>query len=169
MNLVSSLLEDRHEVAAFSCGKEPLDDWLHTEALRSQHQDITRVHVWTEENALEVLAYFSVQPTRVTSSDLSRSLAGGNSTVPGYLIAKLALDQRLHGQGYGGELLMGALEACVAASSSGGGRVIVVDPLDDEARDFYLANDFKPTKASGRLVMKVATAKAALEHRPDEG
>ena len=60
------------------------------------------------------------------------------------------------------ELLVRSLETCVAAAKVGGGRIIVVDPIDQAARDFYRHHDFVPTKGDDRLVMKVATAEAAL-------
>lgn len=98
----------------------------------------------------------------MAASDLRCRQSGGHSTAPGYLIAKLALDCTLHRSGLEAELLVRSLETCVAAAKVGGGRSIVVDPIDEAARDFYLHHDFIPTKGDDRLVMKVATAEAAL-------
>ena len=151
------------DLERFDCGVVALDDWLASHAQRSHEQGVVRVYVWADEAAPElVIAYVAIQPTQVAASDLSRSQSGGDSTVPGYLIAKLALDRTLQGTGLGAELLVRSLETCVAAAKVGGGRIIVVDPIDEAARDFYLHHDFVPTKADGRLVMKVATAEAAL-------
>jgi hypothetical protein len=38
-----------------------------------------------------------------------------------------------------------------------------VDALDDAAHSFYRHHDFQPIQGSRRLVMKVATARAAVE------
>ena len=122
-----------------------------------------RVYVWVDDAEPDlVVAYTAIQPTQVAARVLSRSQSGGHSTVPGYLIAKLALERTLHGSGLGAELLVRSLEICVAAAKVGGGRIIVVDPIDGAAHDFYRHHDFAPTKDDGRLVMKVATAEAAL-------
>jgi GNAT superfamily N-acetyltransferase len=93
-------------------------------------------------------------------------MAGGYSRVPGYLIARLAIATTLHGQGYGEQLLLDALDKAVDASEIGGGRLIVVDAIDDDAQSFYEHYHFVPLKnRQRRLVMKVSTAAKALEER----
>jgi hypothetical protein len=44
-------------------------------------------------------------------------------------LAKLALDQRLHGEGLGSELLVHALTTIIGAARAAGGRLVVVEPL----------------------------------------
>jgi predicted N-acetyltransferase YhbS len=90
------------------------------------------------------------------------TLAAGHSVVPGYLLARLALATPLHGQGLGGELLLDALSRIVEAARISGGRLIVVDALDDHAHAFYRRYDFIPVDGSSRLYLKVATADAIL-------
>lgn len=160
-----------HEVGAFRCGKPPLDDWLRGQALRAQAAGTARTYVWTQVDRPEVLAYYSIAPTQVARAEVTHSLAGGYTIIPGYLLARLALDQQLHGQGLGSELLVDALERIVGAARAGGGRLIVVDALDDEAHAFYRRHDFIPVTfipvtGSMRLYLKVATAEAALGVRP---
>jgi predicted N-acetyltransferase YhbS len=99
----------------------------------------------------------------VTKVDVPRSLTGGYSTIPGYLLARLALDVGLHGQGLGAELLVDALGRIVGAARAGGGRLIVVDAIDDQAKAFYRRHDFIPVDGAMRLYLKVATARTALE------
>ncbi|MGL5824701.1 MAG: GNAT family N-acetyltransferase [Nocardioides sp.] len=159
---VSVALGPAHDVGAFRCGKQPLDEWLQGQAHRAQAAGTARTYVWAQAGSGEVLAYFSVAPTQVVRSEVSRSLAAGYSVVPGYLLARLALDQRLHRRGLGSELLVDALERIVDAAGVGGGRLIVVDAIDDEAHAFYRRHDFVPVTASMRLYLKVATARAAL-------
>lgn len=151
-----------HEVGAFRCGKPPLDDWLRSQALRAQTARTARTYVWTQVDGPEVLAYYSIAPTQIARSEVTRSLAGGYTVIPGYLLARLALDEHLHGQGLGSELLVDALERIVEAARSGGGRLIVVDAIDDDAHAFYRRHDFVPITGSMRLYLKVATAEAAL-------
>lgn len=152
------------EVTGFDCGSPPLNSWLTTSAARAHVQDIVRVYVWVDEDAPHrVVAYAAVRPTRIAARSLTRGEAGGHTTVPAYLIARLALHRDLHGRGLGGELLFRMVEVCIDASRIGGGRVIVVDPIDDAATRFYERFGFGPTKGpDARLVMKVSTAEAAL-------
>ena len=63
----------------------------------------------------------------------------------------------------GAELLFDAIDKVVHAAAAGGGRLIVVDALDDEAANFYLHHGFKRVKNNPhRLIMTMATARMAL-------
>jgi hypothetical protein len=51
----------------------------------------------------------------------------------------------------------------VKAAESGGGRIVVVDAIDDAAQRFYEHFNFNPIQNHrGRLVMKISTAAAAV-------
>jgi GNAT superfamily N-acetyltransferase len=160
---LSVLLGPDHEVGAFRCGKPSLDDWLGSQARRAQDADTARTYVWTTPDNPAVVAYYSIAPTQLTKADVPRSLTGGYSTIPGYLLARLALDGALHGQGLRAELLVDALARIVEAARTGGGRLIVVDALDDQAKAFYGRHDFIPVEGAMRLYLKIATARAALD------
>lgn len=162
---VSTRLARSHEVEAFTCGKTALDDWLKSSAVRAQEAGTARTYVWTDGDAERVWAYYAIAPTEIVRADdgLSRKLAAGYSRIPGYLIARLAVDQSLQGRGLGEQLLIDAISRVVAATETGGGRLIVVDALDDDAAQFYLGYGFVAVRnREHRLVMTVATAKAAF-------
>ena len=164
----SARLEDDHILAGFDCGKESLNTWLVAHARRADTSGVAHVYVWTLLGEPKVCAYFAICPTEVVRSDdgVSGSIAGGYSRIPGYLIARLAIDAALHGQGYGEQLLLDALGKAVAASEIGGGRLIVVDAIDDQAQAFYERYHFVPVRnRARRLVMKVSTAAKALGAR----
>jgi hypothetical protein len=66
----------------------------------------------------------------------------------------------------GAQLLLDALGKAVAAAEIGGGWVVVVDAMDDEAQSFYEHYHFVPVRnRERRLVMKVSTGAAALGER----
>lgn len=160
---VSQPLGRGHAVAEFASGNEGLDRWLREEAARAQAAGSAQVTVWTAPDGVVVAAFHAIAPTQFSRVDLpARSLSAGYSVVPGYLIARLALDRSLHGQGFGTQLLVDALERIVDAVTAAGGRLIAVDAADESAHAFYRHHDFQPIEGSRRLVMKVATARAAL-------
>lgn len=164
----SARLEDDHTLEGFDCGKESLNTWLVKHARRAHCRGVANVYVWTPLGELKVCAYFAICPTEVVREDdgVSGSMSGGYSRIPGYLIARLAFDAALHGQRYGEQLLLDALGKAVAASEIGGGRLIVVDAIDDEAQAFYQHYHFVPVgNRERRLVMKVSTAAKALGER----
>jgi GNAT superfamily N-acetyltransferase len=161
----SQALGERHVLSQLDCGHNELDRWLLHEAVRAQAAGITHTTVWTRPDDLVVVAFYAIAPTRFMRTDLpSRSLSAGYSAIPGYLLARLALSQTLHGQGLGTQLLLDALERIVVAATTAGGRLIAVDAIDDTAHRFYRHHDFQPLQGSRRLVMKIATARATLDH-----
>lgn len=160
---ISRELGPQHDLRDFDCGKEPLNTWLTGQSRRAHEAGTARTYVWTPEDTDVVRAYYSIAPTQVVREGLTRSQTGGYSAIPAYLLARLALDQSLRGQGLGAELLFDAIDKIVRATAVGGGRLIVVDALDDDAAKFYLHHDFTPVKDNPyRLVMTIATARAAL-------
>jgi predicted GNAT family N-acyltransferase len=160
---VSQPLSEDHDITQFGSGNESLDRWLQRGALRAHRAGISRTTVWTGPGDRAVVAYHAIAPTQVARIDLpSRSLSAGYSQVPGYLIGRLALDQTLHRQGLGTQLLLDALERIVHAADRGGGRVIVVDAIDETVHRFYSHHGFNAVEHSNRLVMKLATAAGIL-------
>lgn len=155
-------LRDHHDLTRFESGVTALDHWLRLEARRADRSDTARTFVWTRGDTT-VDAYYSITPTQVRRDTVTRSLSGGVGVVPGYLLARLALDRRLQGRGLGSQLLLDAVQTIVAAADSAAGRLIVVDAIDERAATFYRHHDFRQVNGDeSRLVMKVATARRAL-------
>ena len=162
MTFVSAHLTKSHQVADFDCGVPDLNRWLVTEAMRAQEQGTARTTVWLSQGDV-VVAYYSVAPTQVERSDVTRRLSGGVSRIPGYVLARLALDVSLQGQHVGSKLLIDALETICVAAASGGGRIIVVDPVDDNATRFYRHFQFEPVRDSNRMYMLIQDARRTLD------
>lgn len=161
----SERLNETHEVEEFDSGNTWLDSWLHTFARRADSTGIARTYVWTAPGERRVVAYYALCPTEVdrAADGVPSSIAGGVSRIPGYLLARLAVSRDHQGCGLGGQLFLDALEKAVEASEISGGRVIVVDAIDDAACEFYRRYGFVPVRGRPRrLVMKTATAARAL-------
>ncbi|WP_249009666.1 GNAT family N-acetyltransferase [Conexibacter sp. DBS9H8] len=160
----SVALSTEHDVARFDCGIPGLNAWLADQALRAQRAGTARTFVWvTADSPEQVWAYFSLAPTEVARDVLTRGQSSGYSTVPGYLLARLALHADLRGRGYGGQLLVDALSRAAKAAEVGGGRLVVVDTLDETAASFYRHYDFTPVRGDPRrLVLKIATVRKLL-------
>ncbi|WP_227997381.1 GNAT family N-acetyltransferase [Nocardia australiensis] len=134
-------------------------------ALQSEQRWTSRTYVWVTESDPTVRAYYAIAPTTVLRDvdGLSQALSSGMSSVPAFLLAKFALDQSLHGQGLGEQLLVDAVTKMMGAAQTSGGRLIVVDAIDEAAASFYARYGFKPVqKTPNRLVMKMATALSAF-------
>jgi GNAT superfamily N-acetyltransferase len=162
--LVVEPLTNEHDVASFDCGNSDLTDWLRKHARNAVGQG-TRSYVLIEDGHRQVLGYFALAPHLIEREELPRRVGrGAPRQVPAILLAKLALDTRLQGQGLGRELLIRALSTVVDAALVAGGKVVVVDAVDDAAARFYEAHDFAAVPGhSRRLVMKLSTVAKALD------
>ncbi len=156
-------LSDADDLKSFDCGHDVLNAWLHDHARRARGQG-TRTYLLIEDNAEAVVGYFALAPHLVGRDELPRGVGrGAPSLIPAILLAKLALDTQLQGQGLGAELLTHALSTTIEAARAAGGRLVVVDAVDEEAASFYRAHDFQPSPADPqRLIMKLSTAARAL-------
>jgi len=156
-------LDNGHGLEGFTCGHRELDEWLVRHARNATRQG-TRTYVLIEEPSGEETGYFAIAPYLIAREQTPRSVGrGAPQRIPAILLAKLALDERLHGQGLGSELLVHALTTIVTAARSAGGRVVVVDAIDDTAASFYQAHDFQPSPTNpNRLVLKLSTVARAL-------
>lgn len=153
-------LTTRHDLDPFDCGVPALNDWLQRTALTAQAKGVTVTDVWSD--AGRVVAYYSVSPTAVVSDGLPRGASTGLDVIPGFLLGRLALDRSLHGRGLGERLLVHTLERIVRAADEGGGRLVVVDAIDDAAAGFYEHLGFVRIPGTMRLFMKVATLRRAM-------
>jgi GNAT superfamily N-acetyltransferase len=80
------------------------------------------------------------------------------------LLARLAIDQSAQGAGLGTSLLFEALHRAALAAEHAAARLIAVDPVDDDARRFYLRWGFAPVEAdaAGRLFVRTRDALASF-------
>ena len=164
MSLRVEALDDRHELASFSCGNLELDRWLRDHARQATAQGTRTYIVLDDEDHDAVVGYFAIVPHVLDRGDAPPKLGrGAPRQIPSILLAKLALSDDLHGQGLGAELLVRALDTIIDAARIAGGKLVVVDAIDADAEAFYRHHDFQPLpNRSDRLVMKLSTSARAL-------
>lgn len=162
MDLISELLGESHILTQFSCGKEPLDRWLKHSAARGSKQDTGRTWVIHEGDGY-VVGYYTLAAHALHRDNLPKHAARSlPQEVPVILLAKLAVDESLRGQGYGEGLLLEALEKCVAAGAIAASRHVVVDALDEEAVRFYEKYGFERILETNRLLRRLKDIAADL-------
>jgi ribosomal protein S18 acetylase RimI-like enzyme len=145
-------LTREHKLSQFECSKAPLTDWLKKYALQSQASGHTKTMVITGEKN-EVIGYYSysvvsVEHEETTPGRVKKGLA--RYSIPIFLIARLAIDINHQGKGLGGRLVRHALKrAAAAAERDIPIRAIVVDAIDEEAKEFYRGFDLQPWPIDG--------------------
>jgi GNAT superfamily N-acetyltransferase len=162
-SFVSETLGDHHLLEPFSSGNDALDVWLQHHARHAQSMRTARTFVWHAGDDV-VVAYFSLAAHLVVRAELPPKVGrGAPDAIPAVLLARLALDRSLHGQGLDGELLLDALSRAVEASDVAAARLVVVDAIDEGAAAFYEHHGFIAVPGNRqRLVQKISDIAEAL-------
>ncbi|CAM3015253.1 GNAT family N-acetyltransferase [Actinomyces slackii] len=116
-----------------------------------------------------MLGYYSLASTSIHTEGLPRRLNRGQpALLPAFLLARLALDRSLQGQGLGSVLLSHAVRSADHASRIVAARLLVVDAIDERAASFYRHYGFTPLAADHRRQRLVAVIKhlTPAETRP---
>lgn len=150
-------LEDSHQRAAFTCGVETLDRYLHTQAGQDVRRRANGVFVLVSPTQPEtVLGYYTLCATAVSPGavpEAARKHIPRYPLVSATLVGRLAIATDRQGQRLGAILLADALRRSLASAETVGSSMIVVDALDDSAAAFYAAHGFVRLPDSLRLVL----------------
>jgi GNAT superfamily N-acetyltransferase len=157
-------LGDQHHLETFDSGSPDLDQWLRLHARPATAQG-TRTYLLIDGDTGQVAGYFAVAPHLLERDDVPTKVGrGAPRRIPAILLAKLALDRTHHGQGLGAELLIRALATMLTAGRTAGGKLAVVDAIDDAAARFSQHHDFVPLPGNPhRLVQKLSTIAQILK------
>lgn len=138
-------LDKDHDRSAFDCGQPMLNEWLKDRAGQFDRRDLSRTFVATSREEVLVVGYYAISTHRVVYEALPAGEAKGlpRLDLPVVLIGRLAVDHTVQGQGLGALLLVDALRRSLQISEQVGIRAVVVDALDDAARNFYLKFGFR--------------------------
>ncbi|MFL5799137.1 MAG: GNAT family N-acetyltransferase [Actinomycetota bacterium] len=152
-----------HDLQSFDCGNDELTEWFIRFAGHATGQG-TRTYVLVDEQTRRVVGYFAIAPHFVEREQVPRRIGrGAPRQIPAILLAKLALDRRVQGLGLGSELLVRALERIVELARLVGGKLVVVDAIDEAAARFYERHDFDVVEGNpSRLVKKLSTVAAVV-------
>src|SRR3954447_22205675 len=150
----------------FDCGKPPLNDFLRALVSQYEKRNLGRTYVALEGEDQRVLGYYTLASGAIEVESLPANQAKRlpRHAVPVILLARLAVDQSVHGRGVGGLLLRDALTRSLDLSGKLGIHAVVVDALDAGAKTFYERFGFMPlTDDEMRLFLPLSTIRAAAK------
>jgi len=131
----------------------------------AQRQDSARTFVLIDD-ADRVVGFYSLAMGSVEKGVAPSRLVRGlpRHPVPMVLLARLAIDESAQGAGLGKSLLFEALHRAALAAEHAAARLIAVDPVDEDARRFYLRWGFAPVEGDvgGRLFVRTRDALASF-------
>ena len=145
-------LSAQHQTEDFSCGTESLDTWLKRRALRNQIQGASRTYVVCQGD--QIVAYYAIASGAVTCNEATGRLRRNMpDPIPVVVLGRLAVDSRLHGQGFGRALVRDAALRVLQAADVIGIRGMTVQALSDEAKVFYEHIGFETSPMDPKLLM----------------
>jgi GNAT superfamily N-acetyltransferase len=161
------LIGKKHDREAFDCGEEALNEFLRRYARQSHELGGAKTFLAIDDaDNKAILGFYSLSPASVeyarTREIVRRGLA--RHDVPGFRLARLAVDRRLQGRGIGGQLLLAAGRRCLLASAEVGGVVLVIDAKNESVAGWYASYGAAPLiDGPLTLLLPLATIGAALQ------
>lgn len=129
-----------------------MNQWFHTQAGQQQRRNSVRTHVGLITRDAEIAAFYSLAAHRIEldSTAASTQFTTRKYPIPALLIARLAVEKKHQGRGFGRLALGDALRRCLSVSSHVGVEVVLVDAIDASAADFYAHHGFQQLTSDGR-------------------
>ncbi|HWR16170.1 MAG TPA: GNAT family N-acetyltransferase [Terriglobales bacterium] len=127
--------------AAFLCGEEELDRYLHERASRDVKNKLSAVFILvSEEDPERILGYYTLSAQQVDSSLLPEELkkkTGRYKHLGVTLLGRLAVAKNQQGKGLGALLLVSALRQALESTERVMSFAVVVDAKNEDAASFY--------------------------------
>ncbi len=148
----------------FSCGKQSLDNYI----LRNVTQDVKAgactcfVIIDDKER---VIAYYTLATESIPLDDAPGELQRkiNYPHIPVILLGRLAVDKKFRNKGYGKLLLADSLKRSLKVAKEHVGSVaVIVDPIDQDAENFYTKYGFIKIPDSGRMFMTMRKIEEAF-------
>lgn len=134
------MIAKHHEVRAFKCARPELAEYLRRYARQTSVRGGARTFVATaEDDASLVIGFYTLVPSEMTADAVPPELMKGlgHYPLPGFRLARLAIDVRYERLGLGRRLLLDAGLRCLRAAQEVGGAVMFIDAKDETAARFY--------------------------------
>ena len=153
----------------FDCGKPAFNNYLKTIANQHQKSNIARTTVAVRpSNKNKIAGFYTLNTSTVDINSLSAENQKGlpkHLDIPAIKIGQFAVDRRYSGQGLGRALILDALYKCYISSVQVGINSVTVNAYDDEARSFWLHNEFVPFRErSNSLFLPMKTIQKLFEN-----
>jgi GNAT superfamily N-acetyltransferase len=156
----------KHDRSAFDCGDVDMNGFLLRYARQSHDQGAAKTFLAIDDVTKAILGFYSLAPASLAyhraPEIVQRGLA--RHDVPGFRLARIAIDRAQQGQGLGGRLLLAAGRRCLMAAAVVGGTVLIIDAKNDRAASWYASYGALPLLDADRtLVLPLATIENLLK------
>ena len=156
-----------HNREAFDCGEEALNEFLRRYARKSHELGGAKTFLAIDDSDnTTILGFYSLSPASVEYARAPEIVRRGlaRHDVPGFRLARLAVDRKVQGRGLGGQLLLAAGRRCLLAAAEVGGVVLVIDAKNPRVVAWYASYGAVPlVDAPLTLLLPISTIEGALK------
>ncbi|MCL1079960.1 N-acetyltransferase [Parashewanella spongiae] len=163
MNVVL-LDKAKHDRKRFNCGVEVLNNYVKVMASQQAKKDNSRTFVLEDElEPSHIIGFYTLTMTPIDLKALPDKLQKKHQpSTSGGLIARLSVDQRYKGKGFGEWLLIDALRKLLSASDSVVFPFVIVNAKDG-AKQFYERYGFAAFKDAGnKLFITISDVRKSM-------
>jgi GNAT superfamily N-acetyltransferase len=156
----------KHNRSAFECGDAELNEFLQRYARQSHDHGAAKTFLAIADTTNAILGFYSLAPASVAyhSGPPTAQRGIARHEIPGFRLARIAIDRTHQGQGLGGQLLLAAGRRCLMAAAIVGGTILIIDAKNDRAATWYTSYGAIPlTDTRLTLVLPLATIEPLLK------
>jgi GNAT superfamily N-acetyltransferase len=150
----------KHDRRAFDCGDAELNEFLLRYARQSHDQGAAKTFLAIAGGTKAILGFYSLAPASLAYHRAPEMVRRGiaRHEVPGFRLARIAVNHSQQGQGLGGQLLLAAGRRCLLVAAAVGGVILIIDAKSDRAAAWYASYGAVRLLDAGRtLVLSLAT------------
>jgi GNAT superfamily N-acetyltransferase len=156
-----------HDRESFDCGEESLNVFFRHHARKNHEQGGAKTFLAIDmADRKTILGFYSLSPVSIEYARTPIIIRKGIARydVPGFRLARLAVDIHAQGRGLGGQLLLAAGKRCLLAAAEVGGVVLVIDAKNQRLAEWYESYGALPLLDDPlTLVLPLATIMKALD------
>jgi len=133
-------INKKYDRDAFDCGEPALNEFLRRHARKTHELGGAKTFLAIDDNDNKtILGFYSLSPASVAYTRTPEIVKRGltRHDVPGFRLARLAVDRSVQGRSLGGQLLLSAGGRCLRAAAEVGGVVLVIDAKSDRVARWY--------------------------------
>ncbi|MBS1676682.1 MAG: GNAT family N-acetyltransferase [Actinobacteria bacterium] len=129
----------------FNCGVASLDTWLTEHAPSAEAAGSARTYVVVDDEQDRIVGYYALTVASLEREEATSRASKGmpRHPIPAMLLARLAVDDSVQGDGIGATLLADAMQRTLLVAGETGIRLLLVHTVNEDARSFYLHYGFE--------------------------